>query len=313
MVFYLAVLLHEISHALVARHYGYRVESITLHFLGGMTAVDGEARTPRQEFWIAVVGPLTSIGIGVAAYLTLQLLPTQGVVPFVVGGLFISNVAIGILNMIPGLPLDGGRVLKALVWQLAGNPHRGTVAAGWGGRAAAVLVLLWPVLSEPLLGLRPTMITWVVAAMIAVFLWVGATAAMASARLRSKLPSLVARDLARSAIAVPHDLALAEAVRRAQQEQANAIVTVDGTGHPTGLVNEAATAAVPQERRPWMPVSSVARTLPEGLTLPAAISGEELIKAIGRRPAEEYLLLDEDGGIYGVLATSDVDRAFREN
>ena len=67
IVLYLAVLLHEASHAVMARRYGFRIHSITLHFLGGVTAIEGEARTPRQEFWIAVVGPITSVGVGVAA------------------------------------------------------------------------------------------------------------------------------------------------------------------------------------------------------------------------------------------------------
>lgn len=311
VVFYLAILLHEASHAYVARHYGFRVESITLHFLGGMTAVDGEARNPRQEFWIAVVGPLTSIGIGIAAYLWQSFL-TPGVLSFIVGGLFISNVAIGVLNLVPGLPLDGGRVLKALVWQFTGSPHRGTIIAGWGGRITAVVVLLWPLLSNRLVGVEPSIVTWLIAGVIAIFLWVGATAAMASARLRRKLPSLVARDLARRTVTVPGDLALAESVRRAEAEDAGAIVTVSGDGRPTGLVNDAALTAVPQDRRPWVSVATVARSIEQGLTLPVGISGEDLILAISRRPADEYLLVDDDGGIYGVLATADVDRAFRE-
>ena len=70
---------------------------------------------------------------------------------------------------------------------------------------------------------------------------------------------------------------------------------------------------MPDDRRPWVPVSTVTRTLEEGLSLPATIAGEELILAISRRPAEEYLLVEEDGQIYGVLSTADVDRAFRES
>ena len=69
---------------------------------------------------------------------------------------------------------------------------------------------------------------------------------------------------------------------------------------------------MPDDRRPWVPVSSVTRALEEGLSLPATVAGEELILAISRRPAEEYLLVEEDGQIYGVLSTADVDRAFRE-
>ena len=78
-----------------------------------------------------------------------------------------------------------------------------------------------------------------------------------------------------------------------------------------GVVNEAALLSVPDERRAWVPTSSVARTLEDGLQLPAGIGGEDLIRAISAQPAGEYLLVDVDGSIFGVLAAADVDRAFR--
>ncbi len=93
--------------------------------------------------------------------------------------------------------------------------------------------------------------------------------------------------------------------------EAGSIVTVTSGGIPVGVVNETALLSVPEDRRAWVPVSSVARTLEVGLQLPAGIGGEELIRAISARPAGEYLLLDTDGSIFGVLATADVDRAFR--
>ena len=139
----------------------------------------------------------------------------------------------------------------------------------------------------------------------------GATAAMASARLRSRLPQLVARDLARRTLAVPADLPLAEAVRRAQDAQAGGIVTTELDGSPSGLVSEAALLATPEDRRPWVPTSSVARTLEHGLRLPVDIRGEDLVLALTRTPAAEYLLVEPDGSVYGVLTTEDVDRAFR--
>ena len=134
---------------------------------------------------------------------------------------------------------------------------------------------------------------------------------MGSARLRSRLPSLVARNLARRTLTVPEDLPLSEAVRRAQEAEAGSIVTVTGSGQPVGIVNEAALLATPEDRRPWVAVSTVARAAEQGLRLPVAIGGEELILAISRHPAAEYLLVEEDGGIFGVLTTADVDRAFR--
>ncbi len=311
VVLYLSVLLHEASHAVAARRYGFRVDAITLHFLGGMTTIEGEARTPRQEAVIAAVGPLTSIAVGGAALGVWFLLPV-GLLHWAVGGLAAVNLLIGVLNLVPGLPLDGGRVLKSLVWRLTGDVHRGTIAAAWGGRVAAVLAIVaWPLLQEPVLGRPADVVDYLLAFVVGVFLWTGATAAMTSARLRRRVPHLVARDLARRTLAVPDDLPLAEAIRRAQEVAAGSIVTVTAEGRPVGVVNETALLAVPDDRRPWVPVSSVARTLGEGLSLPVALRGDALVAALSRTPAHEYVLLEDDGRIYGVLAASDVDRAFR--
>ena len=311
VLLYLSVLLHEVSHALMAKRYGFPVASITLHFLGGMTAIEGEARRPGEEFGIAVVGPLTSIAVGAAA-LGLWFVTPDGLLLLAVEGLAGANLLVGVLNLVPGLPLDGGRVLKSGVWRVTGSAHRGTVVAGWAGRVTAVAALCWPLAMEAVFDTQPGLIDFALAFVVGLFLWTGATAAMSSARMRRRLPALVARPLARRTLSVPEDLPLAEAVRRAREAQAGGIVTVTGAGRPVGLVNEAALVAMPEERRPWVAVSTVARTLEEGLTLPATIHGEDLVTAIGRTPATEYLLVEDDGSVYGVLATSDVERAFRE-
>lgn len=311
VLLYMSVLLHEASHAVMARRYGFPVSSITLHFLGGMTAIEGEANKPRQEFMIAVVGPLTSLAVGAVAFGLWLVLP-GGLLELAVGALAAANLLVGVLNLVPGLPLDGGRILKSAVWGATGNPHRGTIVAGWGGRVTAVAVLCWPVVQESFIDRPADVLDFVLAFVIALFLWSGATTAMASARMRRRLPGLVARELARRTLTVPDDLPLGEAVRRAQDAQAGSIVTVTSAGRPTGVVNEAALLATPEDRRPWVSVSSVARTLEDGLSLPVGISGEELVLAISRNPASEYLLVEEDGTIYGVLTTADVDRAFRE-
>ncbi len=310
IILYLSVLLHEASHAFMARHYGYQVTSITLHFLGGATAIDGEARTPRQELMIAIVGPLTSIAVGVAAF-GLWFVTPDGLLLMAVEGLAGANLIVGVLNLIPGLPLDGGRVLKSIVWSATGNMLKGTTVAAWTGRMTAVAALAWPLLQEPVLGRPADIFDVLLAGMVAMFLWTAASSALASARARSTLPALVARRLARRALAVPDDLPLAEAVRRAREAEAGSLITVTGAGRPIGLVSEAALVATPEERRPWVAVSTVARTIEPGMSLPAGIEGEHLVRAMSDMPAHEYLLVEDDGTIYGVLSALDVERAFR--
>ncbi|QSR26472.1 site-2 protease family protein [Nocardioides aromaticivorans] len=312
MALYLAILLHEASHALVARRFGFTVEAITLHFLGGATTIDGEARRPRQEFWIAVVGPITSLAVGAVALALWFAIPEdQGLLLLVVEGLAGSNLVIGVLNLVPGLPLDGGRVLKAGVWALTGKVYVGTVVAGWGGRVTAVAVVVWAFLSSR----DGTVVNSVVLVIVAMFLWTGASQAIAAAGVVRGLSGVVARELARPAITVPEDLPLAEAVRRAGAASVpgsmTGIVTTTSDGRPVGVVSDEAVRAVPEERMPWLAVSTVARSLVGGRALPVGITGEDLLAALRRTPASEYVLLAEDGSVHGVLATADIVRAMR--
>lgn len=301
---YLAILLHEASHAVVAKRFGFRVESITLHFLGGATSIVGEARRPRQEFWIAVVGPITSLLVGAAA-LGLYFVVPPGIGRLVIEGLAGANLMIGVLNLVPGLPLDGGRVLKAGVWAATGRVHTGTIVAAWGGRVTAVLVLVWAVLSAT----TGTPVNTVILAIVALFLWTGASQSLAAARLVRRLAEVVPHQLARRTLAVPDDLPLAEAVRRAKEAGAGSIVTVTSDGRPIGVVDEQAVNAMPDDRKPWVAVSTVARSLAGGRALPASISGADLLSALRNSPASEYVLLAEDGSVYGVLVAADVARA----
>jgi Zn-dependent protease len=308
VLLYLSVLLHEMSHALMAKRYGLPVKSITLHFLGGVTEIEGEPDTPRREFGVSVVGPLTSIAVG-AVFAGLWFVTPDGLLLMAVEGLAGANLLVGVLNLIPGLPLDGGRVLRSAVWKVTGSPHTGTIVAGWGGRVAAVLALSYPLLIEVVTSRQPDLVDYLLAFVIATFLWGGASTAIMSARLRRKLPTLRARSLDRRTLAVPHDLPLSEAVRRARRTSGQHRRPRPAC-RPSGIVNEAALLATPEERRPWLPVEAVARSIEPGLMLPADIAGEDLVRAMQRTPATEYLLLEADGGVYGVLTTSDVDRAF---
>jgi CBS domain-containing protein len=146
-------------------------------------------------------------------------------------------------------------------------------------------------------------------AVIAVFMWVGATQAMRATRFRERLPALQARKLARKAISVIASTPLAEAVRRAEESQARAVVVVDHEDKPIAIVNETAVMATPPQRRPWIDTGSLARTLEPNLIIPADLSGIELLNALRRTPASEYLLVEPSGQVYGVLAARDLDQA----
>lgn len=306
---YLTIFVHEVSHALMARRLGTQVRWISLNFLGGLTALDGEAISPMDSFKIAVVGPLTSLTIGAVA-VAATLLNPPGFVGVLVDGLAWSNVAIGIINLVPGFPLDGGRILHALLWRWTKSQDRALLIAGQVGRIAVIVFIVLPLLLVPRQS-NPLFSALFSVVIIAGFVWLGSTAAIRTAQVRLRLPALQGRQLARPVIVVPDDLPIAEAVRRAGEAQAGGILTHASNDELTGVVSESALLAVPDRQRPWQPISTVARRVEDGLVLPADIAGQELVAAMGQLPAEEYVLVEPDRTVYGVLATRDVDRAYR--
>jgi Zn-dependent protease len=310
LLLYLSVLVHELSHSLVARHFGLPVRRILLYPLGGVSEIDKEPPTPGQEFAVAVAGPLLSLALAGAGGALLRVVPTDTVAGLLVLQLMRANVIVGLFNLLPGLPLDGGRLLRAAVWRLTGRPHTATVAAAWGGRLLAGALLLIPLYYAAVGGTQNSLFATAWVAVIAAFIWLGAGQALQAARLRERLPALQARTLARRAVPVTADVPLAEAVRRADEARAGALVVVDHQQNPIAIVNESAVTATPPHRRPWIDVGSMARSLGPGMVLPADLAGAELLEAVRRAPATEYLLVEKSGQIFGVLAARDLDRVF---
>jgi Zn-dependent protease len=309
VLLYASVLLHEIGHSVVARCFGLPVRAITLHILGGVSEIETEPPTPGREFLVAAAGPFLSLVLGAGGYATLLLVPLPDVAILLIQALTLANLIVGVFNLLPGLPLDGGRVVRAAVWKITGRQRTASVAAAWAGRVVAVAVLvLGAALSVTGGGTRWLTVIW--AALVASFIWVGAGEAIRVAKVRDRIPLLNARSLARRAIQVPQSTPLAEAVRRAQEAGAGAIVVVGHDDDPVGIVSETAVIATPEHRRPWVDAASLTRTLGPGMILPADISGEDLVAAISRAPASEYLLVEPTGELYGVLAAEDVSRSF---
>ncbi|MGW1805878.1 site-2 protease family protein [Streptomyces sp. NPDC002078] len=319
VAFYASVLVHELAHTVAAIRFKLPVRRIQLQFFGGVSEIEKEAETPGREFVLAFVGPLLSLVLAGLFYLAMK--PVQpGTVPGVLlAGLMISNLIVAIFNLLPGLPLDGGRMLRAVVWAVTGKPMSGTVAAAWVGRALAVAVLIGlPLLNQSgalggnsaNTGGMDTVTDALLAAILAAIIWTGAGNSLRMARLREHLPELRARTLTRRAVPVETDTPLSEALRRANAAGARALVVVDAHGNPLSLVRESAIVGVPEHRRPWVAVSGLAQDLTDGMRVSAELAGEELLDVLRATPATEYLVVEETGEIYGVLSAADVERAF---
>jgi Zn-dependent protease len=296
-----SVLLHELGHALTARRLGIRVRGMTLWALGGYTEMEHEPRGAGAEFLVALAGPLVSFAVGGVAAAGAFVLPDGSAAAELAGQLAFMNLTVAVFNLLPGLPLDGGALVRAGVWRLTGDRNAGTVASGWAGRAVAVLVILGALALGYLRGGTGVLFTLAVG----VFLWLGASQAIRAGETARRIPLVEARALARPALAVPADVPLAEAGRRAVEAGVRDVVVTDSAGTPVAVVSTPAAAAVPVERRPWVPVSSVARSLEPGMIVPAHLRGEPLLRALRAHPASEYVVEDGDR-VVGVLVATDV-------
>jgi Zn-dependent protease len=309
VLLYLSVLIHELSHTVVALRFGLPVRRITLYLLGGVSEIEKPAPTPAKEASIAFAGPLVSLLLGAIALVASRSLDRHTVAGLLAYALMLSNFGVGIFNLLPGLPLDGGRVLSAAVWKVTSRRETGTVVAAWCGRVVAVVVLVAPLLLSLGPNSEPNLSGLIWGALLASFIWLGASQSLAAAQVQRKIPGLSARALTRRAIPVPFDTPLAEAMRRLEESGARGLVVVSADGTPVGIVNEAAVRATPQSRRPWVPVGDLSRRIHPDHVVSASLAGEDLVRALTRLPASEYLVVEENGDIYGVLASSDVERA----
>ncbi len=262
-----------------------------------------------REYLVAAVGPLTSLLLGGVGLAVVPLFDDRTVPWLLAQGFAYSNLFVAAFNALPGLPLDGGRVLRAFLWQVTRDKTRGTLAAGWVGRAlAAGLVVV--AIAKPA-GFGDSTFGAFYLIFLAFYIWTSASMAVAQARVGAVLPRLDIRAMTRRAFPVTAELSVAEAVRRAREAGARAIVVVDGTGRPQGLVSEAAVTALPAQRQPWVAVSELSRPVGEGLVLSQDLSGEALVQAVQEHPATEYLVVDGVGAICGVLARVDVVEALQ--
>jgi len=205
-----SVLVHELGHALVARRYGLETESITLWFLGGLAQFRTFPKEWHREFAIAVAGPIVSVALGIAFYLSVLVAPPTPALVFVFGYLAILNVALAVFNMLPGFPMDGGRVLRALLSRNRSRVEATRIAAGVGKAFALLLGVA---------GILTLSIFWVA---IAFFIYLAATSEAKQVVLEAAFEGLTVRELMTPAAdlhTVSPDLSLADLADRMLDER----------------------------------------------------------------------------------------------
>jgi len=314
LLLFASVFLHEVAHALVARARGQRVTELAVTLWGGHTAYTGAAGRPLDGALIAVVGPVTNLVLAGAMWALFELQPMMTVPAMLLFAGAFSNAFVGLFNLLPGLPLDGGQILESLVWGATGSRTRGTVAAGWVGRAVAVGVVAWALLWPLRHGLSPSWVTVAWAALIGAFLWSGAGEAIKGAHRREELGKLSVSTLAVPAVTVPATTSVAGLPAVVASRPGAVVVVVGDRGEPLGWVDPTAATAVPVDQVATTPVEAVVVPFPPGSAVDPRLAGTELLHRVARASAGARIIPVVDAGVVtGVLDVARVAAAVRRS
>lgn len=303
LLFFCSVVLHEFAHALVARRFHMSVSSITLFLLGGVASLTKEPPSAKAEFFMAIAGPATSlvvggIGIGVATAVTnsLNSVPSLQPVEAIAGYLGEVNILVAIFNLIPGFPLDGGRVLRSLIWGLRHDRVGATNIAARGGQLVAGLFVLY---AGYRLVVGDAGGLWY--GLIAYFLYGAATQTMQQERVVKAVGSArVSQLMTTDFRSVPPGIPIGTLVRDVVLPyNLRALPVVDGT-HFVGLVTIGDLRKVEQER--W-PMTSIDAVMVPAAELSVVRPGDDLIVALERFGEDVPLLpvVDASGALVGLL------------
>lgn len=280
VILLLSILVHELAHGLVAGAFGLRVREFALTLLGGHTQMTTAPASPGTGALIAASGPLSNLVLAGALGLGASVAPDGGAAYVVLYTAASANLFVGVLNLVPGLPLDGGQVLEAAIWAVSGNRRRGTVVAAWAGRVVAVafvlVVLFWQARSA--WGIDLYQVVW--AAVVGAFLWSGATQALRQARTERTVEGFSVETLGARAVGVAATATLAEADAARSVTGAEAVVLLSPDGRPAAYVDPAAAQTVPAAERTRVPVTAVAVGLPAGAVVDAELRGGALLSAL---------------------------------
>ena len=306
LLFFVSIVVHELGHALVASARGLPVRSITLFALGGVASIEKDAADARTEFWMGIAGPLTSVGIGaVCTGLAWVLGSGMNVTPAdplmaVLVWLGYINIMLAAFNMIPGFPLDGGRVLRAAVWGVTGNADRATRIAARIGEGVALLFIMfgvWQFFSGAGIGgLWIALIGWfLLDAAGAAYLHVDTLATLKGLRVRD----IMADDCLRIPARTPLQIFADDYVLRTGQR----CFAVEKDGQIEGLITAADLKQIDRDRWTQVTVGAVMRPLNRLHTVTPDTTVVDALQAMGREDLNQLPVVS-NGRMEGMLSRS---------
>lgn len=299
-----SVLVHELAHAISARGFGYHVTGVTLWAMGGYTTYrTSEKHGPSREATIALVGPAANLVIALTAWVAAPLLPLGSVAGEILRALALANLFIGVFNLLPGSPLDGGAIVRAMVWAATGSLTRGQIIAAWIGRGLAAVLALAPFALSFATGNPPSLTLLLISLVMAGMLWSGASSSLKSAESSEDLMSLSASEIAQPILTVPASSSLDSLEGRLQPGVL--VVVIDSQMNPIGVVSAAAAAAVPISERARLSVLAVSSRVNGLPTVAAQDTAMDVLRTCQDKGARFVAVID-NGAPIGLVDTDSV-------
>ncbi len=300
LMLFASVVAHELGHSLVAMSQGIDVKSITLFIFGGLASLEKESETPSEAFWVALAGPLVSLllwGIFTAINIATG---TSGVFSAILGVLASVNLALCLFNLIPGLPLDGGNILKAIVWQITGNPNKGVVFASRVGQ-----IFGWVAIAS---GLLPLLLVGSFAnfwnLLIGFFLLQNASNAAQAALVQEQLAGLTAADVVESDSPIVSDnLTLRELADEqivSGQKWQRFLVT-DNDGQLLGTISADNFQTIPTQLWSETQIKEVMKPIAESTIVRADRPLLEVVQLIEQQKLSALAVIRDNGVLVGIL------------
>ncbi|WP_324193701.1 site-2 protease family protein [Nocardia otitidiscaviarum] len=302
------LLAHELAHSIVARRSGIRVEGIVLWLLGGVSELGDEPGDARTDLRVALAGPLTSLGLAVVAFAgatVSALLAPDGPVTAALVWLASVNAVLGVFNLLPGAPLDGGRVLRAVLWWRSGDRLRAATAAARSGQTLGTVLMLVGVAELLLFGHLGGL--WLI--LLGWFLNSAANAELAIAGLRHRLGDSLVGDVMTSApMAVPAEWTVAELLRSDAPRTGHRVFpVVEPGGRPVGVLAWADLVAAPERTRDGTHLRDLARELPStAIVRPDARLADVASHTVLRPNLDAVAVVDADGRLTGLVTATDM-------
>ena len=317
VLFFASVLAHELAHSLVSRRFNIEVRRITLFLFGGLAEIREEPGEPRAEFLIAIAGPITSVAIGLLCMaigtqlageeVARQLVDEQqaalaALSPTATLFLWLGpvNIILGVFNMMPGFPLDGGRVMRALIWWVTGDLKQATRIAAASGRMFGWFLMILGVVQA----LSGALVQGLWLALIGWFLSNAASASYRQVVVKDVLKGVTARDMMRSRFeTVPPQMRLSEFVDEHLLQSAQQLWPVVDEGQFIGLLTLLEVRGVNRENRSFTTVGQVMKTRLGTLTIHPDTDATRTMTALDTQ--QSPLAVVEDGRIIGLISEMD--------